>query len=134
MSTPAAGSIGVHAPGQPAPGYTPPPGSAAAGSDCTINGSIGNDVLKGTAGKDIICASIGNDKINGLGGNDILRGGAGNDTIIGGPGNDVMNGEAGNDKLMAKNAGNDKLNGGKGRDSGSWNKKDRAKAIERRLA
>jgi hypothetical protein len=126
--------IGVHAPGQPAPGYTPPPAAPGSAGACTINGTIGNDVLKGTAGKDIICGSLGNDKISGLGGNDILRGGPGNDTLIGGPGNDVMNGEAGKDKLLAKNAGNDKLNGGPQFDSGSWNKKDKATKIERRLA
>jgi hypothetical protein len=125
--------IGVHAPGQPAPGYTPPPAAPGSAGACTINGTVGNDVLKGTPGKDIICGSSGNDKIYGLGGNDILRGGPGNDTLIGGPGNDVMNGEAGKDKLLAKNAGNDKLNGGPQFDSGSWNKKDKARLIERRL-
>lgn len=147
--------IGVHAPGQPPPSYTPPPpppGSGGAAGACTIYGTIGNDTIKGTAGKDIICGQTGNDKISGLGGNDILRGGPGNDVLTGGPGNDVhaggpgkdvlngglgndvMNGEGGVDKLLAKNAGTDKLNGGPGRDSGSWNKKDRAKSIERRLA
>jgi Ca2+-binding RTX toxin-like protein len=127
--------IGVHAPGQAAPGYIPPPGSpASTATGCTIFGSIENDVLKGTAGKDIICGSLGNDKISGLGGNDTLRGGPGNDTIVGGPGKDVMNGEAGKDKLLAKNAGTDRLNGGPGRDSGNWNGADRARAIERRLA
>lgn len=44
-----------------------------------------------------------------------------------------MNGEAGKDKLLAKNAGNDKLNGGPSKDSGNWNKKDKAKSIEKRL-
>jgi len=130
--------IGVHAPGQPPPSYTPPPpppgsGGATAPGACTIYGTIGNDTIRGTAGKDVICAQTGNDKIYGLGGNDIIRGGAGNDTIVGGPGNDVMNGEAGNDKLLAKNAGTDRLNGGPGKDSGSWNKKDKAKKIEKRL-
>jgi len=35
-------------------------------------------------------------------------------------------GQAGKDNLLAKN-------GGTGRDSGSWNKKDQAKSVEKRL-
>lgn len=125
--------IGVHAPGQTAPGYTPPPAAPGSAGACTINGTIGNDVLKGTAGKDIICGSLGNDKIYGLGGNDVLIGAAGNDLLVGGGGNDTLNGGAGKDRLVAKNAGTDKLNGGPQFDSGSWNKKDTAKKMEKRL-
>ncbi len=49
------------------------------------------------------------------------------------PGNDDLFGQAGKDNLLAKNAGTDRLNGGTGRDSGSWNKKDQAKSVEKRL-
>jgi Ca2+-binding RTX toxin-like protein len=61
------------------------------------------------------------------------EGGSGRDTIIGGPGKDVMSGQAGRDKLLAKYAGTDRLNGGLGLDSGSWNRRDRTRSIERRL-
>ncbi|HWM14275.1 MAG TPA: hypothetical protein VNO56_07320 [Gaiellaceae bacterium] len=54
-------------------------------------------------------------------------------TLVGGPGNDDLFGQAGKDNLLAKNAGTDRLNGGTGRDSGSWNKKDQAKSVEKRL-
>jgi Ca2+-binding RTX toxin-like protein len=110
-------------------------------SDLALTGGDGNDRLElfGSVNSETIDATVLSSgfeagSIYGLGGNDILRGGAGNDVITGGPGNDVMNGEAGVDKLLAKNAGTDRLNGGPGRDSGSWNKKDRARSIERRLA
>lgn len=97
-----------------------------------IEGTSGNDVLRGTPGPDIIRGLGGNDRILGLGGDDVLIGGPGNDTIVGGPGDDVLLGQAGKDQLLAKNAGTDLLDGGKGRDSGTWNKKDSATRVENR--
>ena len=89
--------------------------------------------LRGTPGQDSIFGLGGNDRILGLGGNDVLVGGPGDDTLVGGPGNDDLFGQAGKDNLLAKNAGTDRLSGGTGRDSGSWNKKDQAKSVEKRL-
>ncbi|MBA2692155.1 MAG: hypothetical protein H0U65_06640 [Rubrobacter sp.] len=94
---------------------------------CTIVGTPGNDILRGTPGRDVICGGAGNDIIKGMGGNDVLRGGpgndilyggGGNDTLLGGPGRDILRGEAGNDRLLARDGvrGNDVANGGPGRD------------------
>ena len=57
----------------------------------TLDGSTGNDILKGGAGKD---------SLNGGKGNDSLWGGAGNDTLIGGKGNDKLWGESGSDTFI----------------------------------
>jgi Ca2+-binding RTX toxin-like protein len=106
-------------------------GSAYAG---TLIGSIGNDVIVGTEGKDIVDAKAGNDTICGLGGddkltadagtdyvdggigNDTLKGSSGDDTLIGGEGNDALDGDDGNDTLIGGN-GNDFLDGDKNNDT-----------------
>jgi Ca2+-binding RTX toxin-like protein len=62
------------------------------GSDCTIIGTLNNDVLEGTPGDDIICGGGGSDTIRGLGGNDTLRGESEPDKLIGGEGDDVLDG------------------------------------------
>jgi Ca2+-binding RTX toxin-like protein len=53
-----------------------PPASAAA-SQCnqeriTIQGTPGDDRLRGTSGRDVIDGGRGDDKITGLGGNDVI--------------------------------------------------------------
>jgi dipeptidyl aminopeptidase/acylaminoacyl peptidase len=68
-------------------------------SDCTDNGTPGNDVLIGGPGHDILCGSSGDDRITGGPGSDLLRGGDGNDVldardgtqdvVVGGPGFDT---------------------------------------------
>ncbi len=52
---------------------------------CTIAGTQGPDLLRGTGRGDVIC---------GLGGNDTILAGRGNDVVYGGPGADVINGGA----------------------------------------
>ncbi|MBD8606348.1 hypothetical protein IFT73_05730 [Aeromicrobium sp. CFBP 8757] len=113
------------------------------GFPCTIVGTNGSDVLRGTAKRDVICGRGGNDVIRGGGGHDRIDGGtgkdridggAGRDFIVGGPGNDVLRGNAdadifkggdgndrieggaGNDQMLA-GRGNDRLKGGSGTDS-----------------
>ncbi|MBE9007991.1 choice-of-anchor I family protein [Fortiea sp. LEGE XX443] len=90
-----------------------------------INGTSGNDVLRGTGRIDVIRGFAGNDIISGLGdndviyggdGNDILNGNAGDDSLYGENGNDILNGGDGNDSLYGED-GNDILNGGDGNDS-----------------
>jgi len=91
---------------------------------CTITGTAGNDVLRGTGGDDVICGLAGNDTLIGNGGNDMLLGGAGNDTLEGGAGKDVLMGGGGKDTLnggtgndaLAGGAAVDKLTGGAGAD------------------
>jgi hypothetical protein len=82
---------------------------------CSIAGSPGNDVLRGTRGKDTICGLGGNDRILGRGGRDLILGGFGNDRITGGRGGDRLYGNAGRDLLRGQSGG-DRLVGGAGRD------------------
>jgi uncharacterized repeat protein (TIGR01451 family) len=82
-----------------------------------LNGTLGNDVLCGTAGIDSINGLAGNDLIFLFGGNDNAQGADGNDIIIGGPGNDNLQGGNGNDRLFG-NDGDDKLQGAAGTDLG----------------
>ena len=73
-----------------------------------IDGTRGNDTLRGTARAD---------RIEGRAGNDIIKGLGGDDTLLGGPGNDIMQGggDLGED-LMFGGVGRDQAYGGKGRD------------------
>ncbi len=90
----------------------------------TIEGTDGNDQLRGSSTNDLILGLGGHDHIRGYGGNDCLVAGDGNDTIYGGNGNDILDGGAGNDKLYGKN-GDDFLSGGEGKDElHGWYGKD----------
>jgi uncharacterized repeat protein (TIGR01451 family) len=81
-----------------------------------IDGTPGNDNLKGTNGDDLIRGLAGNDKINGKKGNDCLIGGEGHDRITGGDGDDTIQGNQGNDRLSG-NKGNDTISGHEGNDT-----------------
>ena len=103
--------------------------------DCTISGTQGDDRLRGTAERDVICAMGGDDFVNGRGGNDLIllgpgedgfnggpgndqvRGGAGPDFGFGGPGNDNLFGQKGNDLIISDTIGADLISGGLGDDS-----------------
>jgi len=91
----------------------PPPPPAR---HCTINGTRGNDIIRGTPGRDVICAGAGNDIVSGRGGNDVILGGSGNDILRGEDGNDRIEGGSGND-ILKGGSGNDILKGGSGRDT-----------------
>ena len=92
---------------------------------CTIKGDGGDNVLRGTPRRDVICGLGGADRLIGRGGNDLLKGGAGKDIARGGGGKDVLRGGGGADRLrgggggdrLHGNGGNDFLNGQAGRDS-----------------
>lgn len=58
------------------------------GTEATIVGTEGDDVITGTPDRDVIAGLEGNDAIHGLGGGDALCGGNGDDVIVGGPGHD----------------------------------------------
>lgn len=47
----------------------------------SVIGSIGNDIIIGSASANVLMGGDGNDTLRGLGGNDILNGGNGNDTV-----------------------------------------------------
>ncbi|AFY51151.1 hypothetical protein Nos7524_5434 [Nostoc sp. PCC 7524] len=84
----------------------------------TIQGTSLKDILKGTAGDDVIDAGDGNDYLMGNAGNDILDGGTGNDYLFGGAGDDILIGGAGAGfDLLYGNDGNDTLDGGEGNDN-----------------
>lgn len=68
--------------------------------DDIVWSNAGDDLLNGYDGDDIMDGGPGNDVINGQNGNDYLSGGAGNDTINGGAGADLIEGDAGNDTLI----------------------------------
>jgi len=81
----------------------------------TIEGTNGNDELKGTRANELILGLGGNDKIDGKGGDDCIVGAEGNDKLDGGTGRDIIVGGIGNDKLEG-GTNNDKLYGGPGND------------------
>jgi Ca2+-binding RTX toxin-like protein len=117
---------------------------------CTIVGTAGPDVLRGTSRRDVICGLGGDDRLFGSTGNDVLAGGGGNDRLeggrgddrvfgggglddlIGGDGHDRLDGGAGDDLLIARDGRRDFVVGGPGRDEGILDRVDRAGSIERR--
>jgi Ca2+-binding RTX toxin-like protein len=68
-------------------------------SQCTIDGSSGNDNIVGTNGDDVICAGGGDDTISGRRGNDTILGEDGNDLAQPGGGNDQFDGGNGTDEI-----------------------------------
>lgn len=65
---------------------------------CTVPGTHGDDVLRGTASRDRICGLGGDDTIRGLGGDDVIFGHGGRDVIDGGAGADIVVGNGGRDR------------------------------------
>ncbi len=70
---------------------SPPPGLEP------MTGTVGDDVLIGTAFADVLGGGNGNDRVTGAGGADWLYGGDGSDTLDGGTGIDSLCGGAGSD-------------------------------------
>ncbi|MFB5601146.1 MAG: calcium-binding protein [Nitrososphaeraceae archaeon] len=83
--------------------------------DVTIDGTSGNDKLRGGDGNDEISGKKGDDIISGNDGDDEIEGGAGDDKLEGGAGDDKLEGGAGDDELDGS-IGNDNLDGGSGDD------------------
>lgn len=78
-----------------------------------LNGTAGDDVMKGLGGDDVLIGNAGDDKIfggdgvdelDGRTGNDKLYGGAGTDIMLVSSGNDVIDGGGGVDMLNLRNA------------------------------
>ena len=69
-------------------------------SENIVEGTNGNNRLRGTSGTDIISGGDGNDNITGGDGADELRGGEGNDTIYTDGLDTVLDGGDGNDRLI----------------------------------
>jgi serralysin len=102
------------------PGNTGVPGlwvfEFGEGTDDTLTGTTGDDVLNGGGGDDSLTGGSGNDTLNGGTGEDVLKGGNGDDTLNGGEGDDTLNGGSSDDTLDG-GAGVDDLQGGNGDDT-----------------
>lgn len=85
------------------------------GTDDTLIGDAGNNLLSGGGGNDTLYGLDGNDTLNGDAGGDFLYGWNGDDSLSGGDGNDVLYGDAGADTLHG-DGGNDYLYGWTGND------------------
>lgn len=85
------------------------------GEAATMIGTTGNDMINGTAGRDVIVSFGGNDLINGRGGNDLICAGGGDDVIDGGRGSDEIYAQGGADVVVAS-GGRDFVHGGSGPD------------------
>jgi Ca2+-binding RTX toxin-like protein len=80
-----------------------------------IDGTFGDDVMRGTPLNDDISGKSGDDVIHGDAGADHITGGINYYTIFGGDGNDYISGDGGFDALLG-GAGSDDLYGGLGKD------------------
>lgn len=85
------------------------------GVDATIVGTLGDDVLEGTAGPDVIVGGNGDDDVTGRRGDDLVCGGLGDDVLNGVQGDDTIDGGEGDDQLLGVQ-GDDVLYGGAGDD------------------
>jgi Ca2+-binding RTX toxin-like protein len=80
-----------------------------------IEGSFGNDWIRGGSAGDVLSGGFGTDTIQGKDGDDTVYGGYGSDTIQGGNGGDTIYGGEGNDFLEG-GSGADTVTGGSGSD------------------
>jgi Ca2+-binding RTX toxin-like protein len=82
-----------------------------------LEGRAGDDVLRGTKGRDSIFGGSGDDRIRGRGRRDTLLGGSEDDRLTGGRGKDRLQGGRGGDRFWARDDQRDRVNGGRGRDA-----------------
>ncbi len=68
--------------------------------DVTLDGGLGNDVLRGGSGNDLLFGGEGKDVLEGGLGEDELYGDGGKDVLSGGGGNDVLDGGDGKNTLI----------------------------------
>ena len=78
-------------------------------------GTVGDDVLRGTAQPDSLVGKAGDDRLYGFGGGDSIVGGPGSDRSRDGDGDDTITGGEGDDFLFG-GAGADVRSGGEGDD------------------
>jgi hypothetical protein len=65
--------------------------------ECTQIGTVGSDVMRGSARRDRLCGLHGDDVMRAGGGDDVLFGGPGRDRLVGGSGSDRCYGGGGRD-------------------------------------
>ncbi len=89
-----------------------------------IDGTPGNDRIRGSKGPDVVNALAGDDHVGAGRGADVVNGNEGNDRIWGGRGPDQLHGNVGDDRVWGHDGndtdfgedGNDLMGGGKGAD------------------
>lgn len=89
--------------------------TALPGSNATLSGRAGDDILSGSSADDYLDGGIGDDDVSGGSGSDRLVGGTGNDYLSGDEGDDRLSGDDGDDHILG-GSGNDTLKAGKGND------------------
>lgn len=77
----------------------------------SLDGTGGDDTLRGGEAGDVIRGFGGADALDGEGGDDLIEAGTGNDSVTGGLGDDRLFGDAGFDTIRG-GAGNDEIRGG----------------------
>jgi uncharacterized repeat protein (TIGR01451 family) len=92
-----------------------PTGPTCQGAAATIVGNSADNVVNGTAGRDVILVGRGNDRVFAGGGSDVVCAGPGFDLVAGGPRGDSIKGGGNGDRLRG-GAGKDALRGNGGRD------------------
>ncbi len=100
--------------------------------DMVIEGGTGNDILWSSNGHDLVQGEAGADRLEGGGGNDVNQGGDGDDVIGDRFGRNVYDGGAGNDNLRGSDSagfflggrGNDALSLGRGADVVAFSRGD----------
>ncbi len=91
---------------------------------CTLEGTSGNDEIRGGAGRDLICAREGDDVVRSRAGNDVVDGGVGADDIDPGAGRDVVVGRGGDDVVFVADGELDLVLCGTGTDRVVADRKD----------
>ena len=104
----------------------------ARGGNDVVWGRGGNDFLYGQRGADILQGDVGNDRLWGDAREDTLDGGPGGDLLYGGWGPDVIDAGAGNDVVDVREDDGqvDSVDCGPGRDTVFVNRKDRTFGCE----
>ena len=99
----------------------------------TLRGDREADLLVGGPSRDRIRAGAGADTVYGNAGNDVIRGQSGGDRLFGNSGRNRIFGNAGRDSLVSARSRRtgDRLDGGRGRDRGTADRRDRVRSIER---
>jgi Ca2+-binding RTX toxin-like protein len=78
-------------------------------------------------------ADPGTDVLFGSHGDDRIAGGGGRDKLDGSTGLDRLRGQSGPDRILAQDGEVDRVNGGTERDKARLGRKDRVRAVERRI-
>lgn len=108
---------------------TSPAGGVAVNLATGTASGEGSDAL---ASIENVVGSDWNDRLTGSRVANKLWGGGGNDTLTGGRGRDLLSGGDGNDRFQARDGARDRVLGGRGRDRGTIDRRDRVASLEQR--